>query len=266
MNRTFAKQKQSFRWSHPLSEDNKNRVAELERRLGIRFASEEVALAALTHKSYANEHKASGCQDNERLEFLGDAVIDLAVSDRLMSRFAQAQEGDLSRLRAAMVSEEGLAAIARNIGLGELLLLGRGENRTGGREKNSVLSDAFEAVIGAIYLSTGLNSVLELVERLFASALQNAAIDSHDYKTLLQEKVQEKLKTCPVYRVVAEQGPDHAKTFSVEIQVDNQKLGRGEGRSKKEAEQAAAQEALKNYTIDQLQNPPADRVRGHSPE
>src|SRR5690606_18221285 len=146
----------------------KDRVSALGRRLGIRFRDPVLARQALTHKSWTNEHRDSGLGDNERLEFLGDAVLDLAISERLMARFPEAPEGVLSKLRAAMVDEESLSAVARRIGLGELLYLGRGEEASGGREKPSLLADAFEAVIAAVYLHGGLKAVFRVVDRLFA--------------------------------------------------------------------------------------------------
>jgi len=222
------------------------RVTALESRVLVDFADKSMALAALTHKSYCNEHRDEPCEDNERLEFLGDAVVDLAVGQRLMERFPSANEGELSKLRALIVNEEGLARVARSMALGELLLLGRGEELTGGRDKSSVLADALEAVIGALYLGNGMPAVLALVDRFFAEALDGVADgrQGHDYKSLLQEDAQNRLKAAPRYRVVAEKGPDHEKIFEVEVTIGNDVYARSEGRSKKEAEQAAAQKTL----------------------
>jgi len=223
-----------------------DRVAALEERLGLRFADERVALAALTHKSYVNEHREAGIEDNERLEFLGDAVIDLAVSQRLMERFPQAREGTLSRLRASIVNEQGLAEVAERIGLGELLRLGRGEEMTGGRSKPSVLADALEAVVAALFLGGGLPLALRFVDRFFGETLAKISLeaDDRDYKTQVQELAQARLRATPRYRVVEERGPDHAKTFVVEVTFAGRAWGRGEGRSKKDAEQLAARQAL----------------------
>lgn len=222
------------------------RVQVLETRLGVPLPRKDLGLAALTHKSYFNEHRDSAFQDNERLEFLGDAVVDLAISHRLMERFPNASEGELSKLRALIVNEEGLARIARALNLGELLLLGRGEEMTGGREKSSVLADAMEAVIGAVYLSAGMDAVMALVDRHFQEALEGVAEGRSglDYKTKLQEDVQNRLKVSPRYRVVAEAGPDHEKTFEVEVSIGSELYARATGRSKKEAEQAAARATL----------------------
>ncbi len=222
------------------------RIQVLETRLGVALVRPDLALQALTHKSYVNEHKDNGQQDNERLEFLGDAVVDLAISHRLMERFPASSEGELSKLRALIVNEEGLARIARRLLLGELLLLGRGEEMTGGRDKSSVLADALEAVIGAVYLGSGLGEVMALVDRHFIEALEGVAQGRSglDYKTKLQEDVQTKLKVAPRYKVVSEAGPDHEKTFEVEVSIGADLYARATGRSKKEAEQAAARATL----------------------
>ena len=203
-------------------------------------------LAALTHKSYCNEHRDESALDNERLEFLGDAVVDLAVSHRLMERFPAADEGELSKLRALVVNEEALARIARELHLGELLRMGRGEELTGGRDKSSVLADALEAVVASVYLSFGLPGALSLVDRHFGEALEGVADgrSGDDYKTRLQELMQVRSRTAPRYRVVREDGPDHAKVFEVEVSVGGELFARASGRSKKEAEQAAAQKTL----------------------
>jgi ribonuclease-3 len=221
-------------------------VAALEARLGLKFQDRATALAALTHKSYVNEHRDQGGSDNERLEFLGDAVVDLLVSHRLMERFPMAREGDLSKMRAAVVDEPGLAAMARALGLGELLRLGRGEELTGGREKASLLADAMEAVIAAVYLEHGSGPALGLVDRFLEEAFARAAAGTldRDWKTQFQELAQGRLRATPRYRVAAERGPDHAKIFEVELAVAGEVLGRGSGRSKKDAEQAAARMGL----------------------
>ena len=221
-------------------------VVSLEVRLGLEFRDRVTALAALTHKSWVNEHRDEEGGDNERLEFLGDAVVDLLVSQRLMDRFPLAREGDLSKMRAAVVDEAGLAAMARALGLGALLRLGRGEELTGGREKASLLADAMEAVIAAVYLEHGIGPAIGLVDRFLEEAFARAAAGTldRDWKTQLQELVQGRLRASPRYRVSAELGPDHAKLFEVELEVAGEVLGRGSGRSKKDAEQAAARMAL----------------------
>jgi ribonuclease-3 len=222
-------------------------VPALEARLGLRFPDRAVALAALTHKSYVNEHRAEeGLADNERLEFLGDAVIDLAVSHRLMARFPTAREGELSKMRAAVVDEQGLSEMARALDLGPLLRLGRGEELTGGRQKASLLADAMEAVIAAVFVGAGLEPVLGIVDRFLVEAFARATAGTldRDFKTQLQELAQSRLRATPRYRVVAEHGPDHSKTFEIETDLRGEVVGRGTGRSKKDAEQAAARLAL----------------------
>src|SRR6266545_2752933 len=222
-------------------------VAALSARLCLSLPDYATALAALTHKSYVNEHRAEeGLTDNERLEFLGDAVIDLAVSHRLMERFPTAREGDLSKMRAAVVDEQGLSEMARALDLGALLRLGRGEELTGGRQKASLLADAMEAVIAAVFVGGGLEPVLGIVDRFLGEAFARAAAGTldRDFKTQLQEVAQSRLRATPRYRVIAEHGPDHSKTFEVETDLRGEVVGRGAGRSKKDAEQAAARLAL----------------------
>jgi ribonuclease III len=224
----------------------RDRVVILQERLGVEELEPRLGLAALTHKSYCNEHRDEPVVDNERLEFLGDAVVDLLVSHRLMERFPGADEGELSKLRALIVNEDALARIARELRVGELLRMGRGEELTGGRDKSSVLADALEAVIAAVYLTEGLAGAMALVDRHFADALDGVAEgrSGDDYKTRLQELMQSQGRLPPRYRVVAEDGPDHAKTFEVEVSVGGEVFGRASGRNKKEAEQAAARKTL----------------------
>ena len=229
-----------------LTVDDRERVARLAERVRAPLTDRGVALAALTHKSWVNEHRGEGAEDNERLEFLGDAVIDLLVSDWLMARFPAAREGELSKLRAAVVDEPGLAAVGRALQLGELLRLGRGEELTGGREKASLIADAMEAVVAAVFLDGGLAAVHRLVDPFLEDAYARAGSGAfdRDWKTQLQEQAQARYRTSPRYRVVAEVGPDHSKTFEVEVELRGLVLGRGTGRSKKDAEQGAARVAL----------------------
>ncbi len=229
-----------------LSVEDQDRVARLAERVRAPLVDRATALAAITHKSWVNEHRGEGAEDNERLEFLGDAVIDLLVSEYLMSHFPLAREGDLSKLRAAVVDEPGLAGIGRALQLGELLRLGRGEELTGGRDKTSLVADAMEAVIAAVFLDGGLAAVHRLIdpflEEAYARAV-NGSID-RDFKTQLQEQAQARFRSSPRYRVVAEVGPDHSKTFEIEVELRGEVLGRGTGRSKKDAEQGAARVAV----------------------
>jgi len=219
-------------------------LSDIQQRIGHQFGSRELLEQALTHKSYANENRLSG--HNERLEFLGDAVLSLVISEYLMNACPASSEGDLSRLRASVVSEPALASIAREIGLGNYLLLGRGEEQTGGRDKNSLLANCLEALIASIYLDAGNTAVEEFVIRFFAELINKicSSRSTLDYKTELQELCQERLKQLPEYRIAAETGPDHLKQFAVDLIIKGEVYGRGIGKSKKEAEQRAAKEAL----------------------
>jgi len=225
---------------------NEERVKGLEERLAVEIAYKALALRAITHKSYCNEHKDEPLEDNERLEYLGDAVVDLAIGHRLMERFPRANEGELSKLRALIVNEEGLGRIGRALGLGEVLLLGKGEELTGGRAKVSLVADALEAVIGALYVSAGMPAVMPFIDRVFAEALEGVAEgrQGKDHKSVLQETSQSLFKASPRYRVVGETGPDHEKVFEVEVSIGAEIYARSTGRSKKEAEQAAARDTL----------------------
>lgn len=221
-----------------------SRTHDLERIIGHGFERPGLLEHALTHKSYANEKRLKN--HNERMEFLGDSVLNLAVSQILMKTCPDSTEGDLSRLRAAIVSEPTLASIAQKIRLGEFILLGKGEEQSGGRNKDSLLSDCLEAVIAAVYLDAGLDVAAGLIERLFGDEIRRVCIagGTTDYKSRFQELCQEKLKQLPVYHIVSESGPDHQKVFEVEICINGAVYGRGRGRSKKEAEQQSAKEAL----------------------
>ncbi len=220
-------------------------LSDIQQRIGYRFGNQELLERALTHKSYANENRLSA--HNERLEFLGDAVLNLIISKYLMNACPASNEGDLSRLRAAVVSEPALASIAREIGLGTYLLLGRGEEQTGGRDKDSLLANCLEALIASIYLDASNAAVEEFVIRIFEDLIKKtyASRNTLDYKTEIQEFCQERLKQLPEYRIAAETGPDHLKQFTIELVIKGEVYGRGIGKNKKEAEQRAAKEALR---------------------
>jgi ribonuclease III len=218
---------------------------QLQKTLGYTFRNPGYLQEALQHRSYVNENPAADLKDNETLEFLGDAVLNLVVGHVLMQRFPQMKEGDLSRTRAQLVSEVRLAEVARTIDLGRYILLGKGETQTGGREKPSILSDALEAVLAAIYLDGGYVAAFNVIASQLAfqfDAAGTAEADT-DYKSRLQEYAQNHLKTKPVYRTVDASGPDHDKVFSVELELQGVCV-RGTGRSKKLAEQNAARAAL----------------------
>lgn len=223
-----------------------NPFAGLESALGYSFADPTALKRALTHKSYANEHRLPSVRQNERDEFLGDAVMELVVSHRLMETFPEAAEGELSKLRAAVVNETSLAALARKIRLGDFMFLGRGEEQCQGREKDSLLSDAYEAVLGAVYLDGGFSAAYDVVSAQFADLLQQATSQNilKDYKTRLQEVAQERFRQIPKYRLAEERGPDHDKVFVVDLFINNENYGQGVGKSKKQAEQGAAMLAL----------------------
>ena len=219
----------------------------LEAVLGYAFRDQLLLEQALRHASFCNEQGKSGgpkIEDNQRLEFLGDAVLSLTVSQRLMVRFPEAHEGDLSVTRAQVVSEEGLSEVARKLGFGEFLLLGKGEDRSGGRTKPKILADAFEAIVAAVYLDGGFQAAWDLVERLLIERINAVEIKNfYDFKTRLQETSQARLKATPTYRVVQELGPDHDKRFVVAVTIGTDEWARAVGKSKKEAEQMAAAEA-----------------------
>jgi ribonuclease-3 len=219
----------------------------LAKALGHAFRDPGLLARALVHRSAPNERPAAFPESNERLEFLGDAVLDLVVADALYRRFPDATEGALTRYKAALVSELALADVARDLGLGRYVVLGRGEEETGGRDKPSILSDALEAVLGAVYLDGGMPEAEALVMRLFGPGL--AVVDQTgaprgDYKTALQEWTQARGLGLPAYRLEAADGPDHARRYTVIVALGGKALASGQGPSKREAERLAARGAL----------------------
>jgi ribonuclease-3 len=222
----------------------------LQSSLGYRFQTRALLEEALTHSSHVNEQKSASVQHNERLEFLGDAVLSLVMSEYLASALPQSSEGALSKLKAQLVSESTLALVARRLELGGHLKLGRGEDRSKGREKDSLLADALEAVLAAVHLDGGFEASRMVTRRIFAEELTHIAAQQDqpgagDYKTQLQEWCQKRHDTLPRYVTVRETGPDHQKLFEVELSIQGEVMGIGSGRSKKEAEQQAAKQALK---------------------
>lgn len=214
----------------------------LQKELGYSFADPSLLVRSLTHVSY-NREKSDG--HNEVLEFLGDAVLDLAISDLLMRCYPDRDEGDLSRMRAALVNSTVLADKATALRLGPLLRMGKGEERSGGRNKESILAGAFEALLGGVYRDGGYDAARVLVERYFASDVKEKKLGLRDYKTRLQEISQMLFRAPPSYRLVSESGPDHEKRFITSITLGGKVLGKGEGRSKKQSEQEAARKALR---------------------
>ena len=215
----------------------------LEERLGYQFTDRSLLENALTHSSYANEHRDAGMSSNERLEFLGDSVLGMVVADHLYREHPRMPEGELTRTRAALVCEGSLVEVARALELGKYLRLGKGEDAGGGRERPSILADATEAVLAAIYLDGGIAQARRVIRALILGNEEEMSA-SRDYKTALQELVQRESGQKLAYRLVAEEGPDHAKRFSVEVELNGKTVGAGEGRTKKAAEQNAAKAAI----------------------
>lgn len=215
----------------------------LEKKSGYHFQNPHLLKQAMTHSSYANEHKAKGYHDNERLEFLGDAVLEVVSSEFLFRHYPALPEGDLTKLRASIVCEPTLALCARELDLGDFLLLGKGEEHTGGRKRDSIVSDAMEALIGAIYLDGGFASAKEFVHRFIMTDIEHKKL-FYDSKTILQEMVQSQGEEPLVYELLGEKGPDHNKTFEVRALIGTEEIGRGTGRTKKAAEAMAAYKGI----------------------
>ena len=218
-------------------------LKELEKRIGYHFQNPELLEKALRHSSYANEHKMNRIECNERLEFLGDAVLELVSSEHLFAQFPQMPEGELTRLRASLVCEPTLAFCAREIELGSFLRLGKGEEMTGGRHRDSVTSDALESVIGAVYLDGGFEHAKTFIHKFILTDIEHKKL-FYDCKTSLQEVVQGHYEEELNYRLISEEGPDHDKRFSVEARIGERVIGTGIGHTKKAAEQEAAYQAL----------------------
>jgi ribonuclease-3 len=221
-------------------------LAHLEQDIGVAFADKSLLQRALTHRSYLNEHPEFSFEDNERLEFLGDAVLDFLTGEYLYHRFPELAEGPLTSLRSALVRRETLARFAGRLDLGAYMLMGHGESESGGRERAATLCAAFEALMGAIYLDQGLEAVRRFAEPLIEPEVAHIVKEQldKDAKSLLQERAQAEMRSTPRYATIAESGPDHAKEFTVEVTIRGQPYGQGVGRSKQQAAQAAAMEAL----------------------
>lgn len=235
-----------------MTEERATILNQIENKLGTSFADRRLLDQALTHSSYVHEHAASGpVQDNERLEFLGDAIINFVVADMIYHHFPNAPEGRMARARSQLVCESAMAEIAREFALGDGLRLGRGEERAGGRQRDSILANALEAVIAAVYLDAGWAAVYQLTAKLWGPKIDEIAGHSGDLisvldpKSALQQYLQAIGRQLPIYRLRHAHGPDHAKTFVSEVVYNGKVLALGEGRSKKEAQQAAAREALR---------------------
>jgi ribonuclease-3 len=223
----------------------------LEQRIGYRFRDRGLLEHALTHRSRVHEDASGGVFDNESLEFLGDSVLGFVIADMLFRQFPQHNEGQKSKLKASIVSSASLGRLAERLGLGEFLILGRGEEKTGGRRKHAIIADSYEALIAAVYLDGGIEPVRRFIERQFEELIEEARRSgahetfTEDYKSALQERVQRDGRGLPVYHLIAEIGPAHRRRFEVEVLIGGEVVARAEGRSKKEAAQAAAREALR---------------------
>ena len=222
-----------------------NYLDELEKTIGYTFTDRQLLLQALTHKSFSNE-QAEFIPHNERLEFLGDAVLELAISDWVFCHYPDIPEGGLTRIRAEVVSEKGLSEIARKLKIGTGLLLGKGEEKSGGSDKSSLLADALEALLGAIYRDGGFAAASQMIASTFRVVIEKSALLRYgsDYKTCLQERLQAQHGSLPEYLLAQVSGPDHERVFSMEVHFSGKLLGKGSGSSKKNAEQKAAAAAL----------------------
>ncbi len=225
---------------------NRKSLKELQKSIGYEFKKEQLLRQALTHSSYAHEKNLKELMDNERLEYLGDAVLELVSSEFLFMNHPEMNEGQMTKLRASLVCEQSLSACARQIELGSYLLLGNGEDLTGGRERDSILSDAWEAVIGAIYLDGGFTNAKEFILKFVLTDIEHKKL-FYDSKTMLQELIQNKYRQTLHYVLLSEEGPDHNKTFTVQAYMDDTPLMTGRGRTKKAAEQNAAYQSLLKF-------------------
>lgn len=227
-----------------LRKKSEEKLIMLENKIGYHFSDATILLHALTHSSYANEMRLDKHRNNERLEFLGDAVLELVTSEYVYKKYSDLSEGDLTKLRASIVCEQTLSACARDLNIGQYLMLGKGEDISGGRERDSILSDALEAVIGAIYLDGGFTNAKEFIKVFILEDLKGKDL-FFDSKTILQEIIQndsnkQKLR----YKLISEEGPDHNKVFTIAVCIGNEEIGFGTGRTKKAAEQEAANQAI----------------------
>ncbi len=219
-------------------------MKELEEKLGYEFKNLELLQTALTHSSYANENRHSGAVCNERLEFLGDSVLGMTVADYLYRQHGSMSEGQMTRMRAELVCEQSLVNVAEKIALGEYLRLGKGEELGGGRHRKSIIADAVEAVIAAVYLDGGQEKAAGIIYKFILGPMGGEILENHDYKTALQERVQRMDGKCLHYELTGESGPDHMKMFTVEVMLNDKVLASGTGHTKKAAEQAAAKNAM----------------------
>jgi ribonuclease-3 len=241
-----------------MTEERTAALNQFQEMLHYHFRDKNLLDTALTHRSFVNENPSLACHDNERLEFLGDAILELCISDMLMKKFPDYTEGQLSQVRASVVNEQPLAKLAKNFKIGDYLLLGKGEESSGGRTKPSLLSNTLEALLAAIYLDSGFKEVSEVINRLFALLIneEQKTFMYRDYKTMVQQISQSRFKVTPHYQLIREYGPDHDKTFEIELSITDQIITAGTGKNKKEAEQEAAEKALE--ALEKLTTPAGD--------
>ncbi len=228
-----------------INSERKKELKELLKKTRINFHNFDLLNISLSHKSFLNETQIND-KNNEKLEFLGDSVLGLVISEYLYKTYRDLNEGDLARIKSHVVSEDALSKIAREIELSRYILIGKGEEQTGGRYKKTILADTFEALIGSYYLdSNNIVKVRQFIMNFFIKEIELVLQNKHekDYKTLLQEYVQKNYKVCPIYRLIQESGPEHDKSFSMEVELNKKIIGRGEGKSKKDAEKEAAKNA-----------------------
>ncbi len=232
-------------------------LKEIQKNLKVRFNNLDLLLTSLSHKSFVNERQKDSIENNEKLEFLGDSVLGLIITEYLYNKYPDLNEGDMARIKSVVVSEDSLSAAGRRIGLNNYLRIGKGEELTGGRDKKALIADAFEAFLGAIYLDSKYSKVEGFVIELMADEIDLVVNERQgmDYKTLLQEFVQKKYKDCPKYRLISESGPEHDKTFNMEVIINDNVVAYGSGKTKKEAEKEAAQFAYnKLNSVKRLSN------------
>lgn len=235
-----------------LSGAREKKLKKFQQKINYRFKDLNLLNQALTHSSYANEKPGKNLNNNEQLEFLGDSVLELVISDYLLKRYPGCLEGELTKLRAELVNALSLYHKSVEYDIGSFLLLGKGEEQSGGRKKTSILSDAFEALVGSIFLDGGYRAARKFIRILFKNDIESMSLPNSisDYKTLLQEKTQKLFGLTPTYRMLSSTGPDHDRTFSISVTIKNRVYGTGTGKTKKDAEQMAAKEALQELNSD----------------
>lgn len=252
--------KKSEKGKTEIPPDRRKLLLELQKTIGVRFKNLDILNQSLMHRSYVHGKAVDRHTSNERMEFLGDSVLGLVVNDYLYNRYPDRDEGDLTKIKSLVVSRQVLAKKAQEIGLGKFLLLSSGEVESGGRKRSSIIADAMEAVIGAVYLDRGLEAAREFIRREILVGLHEitGAAEHTNYKSLLQELVQGSRKVHPVYRIQSERGPDHEKMFVIDVSIAGRIYGRGTGNSKKEAEQSAAKSALERLAAGGSKKAPGD--------